>query len=180
MNAYPVALDDGGADHLIEGTPLPQIALRATGGADISLGGLDGRAVVYCYSWTGRPGLPDPPDWDNIPGAHGSTPQTESYRDLHGDFTALGVAVFGLSLQPSSYQREMVQRLQVPFEILSDQGREFSDAMGLPMFETGGLNYLRRVTFVTFRGRIERTFYPVPNPSNDAQDIVSWLRTGLD
>ncbi len=176
MSAYPVAVDDGGADHLIAGVSLPKLSLRATSGADICLGGLDGRAVIYCYSWTGRPGLSDPPDWDNIPGAHGSTPQTEGYRDLYDQFVALGVAVFGLSLQSSSYQREMVQRLNVPFDILSDQTRKFSDAMALPMFETGGLQFLKRVTFVTFQGRIERVFYPVIVPSSDAQEVVSWLR----
>ena len=51
---------------------------------------LAGMAIVYCYPWTGRPGLPNPPDWDDIPGAHGSTPQAEGFRDLYAGFQQVG------------------------------------------------------------------------------------------
>ena len=55
-------------------------------------------AIVYCYPWTGRPGLPNPPGWDDIPGAHGSTPQAEGFRDLYAGFQQVDAAVFGLSI----------------------------------------------------------------------------------
>ena len=49
--------DDGAADHL-PGTELPDLALAATDGSEVALAGLAGRAVVYAYPWTGRPGEP--------------------------------------------------------------------------------------------------------------------------
>ena len=176
MSRFPLAEDDGGAVHLLRGTWLPDIALPSTGGGMINLSKCAGRAVVFCYSWTGRPGISNPPDWDLIPGAHGSTPQAEGYRDNYKAFTRQGIAVFGLSLQSTDYQSEMVQRLELPFNVLSDETRAFSDALRLPRFETGGAFYLKRLTIVSYGGEIEKTFYPVKNPSIDAQNIVSWLQ----
>ena len=114
--------DDGAARHLKRGKRMPDIALPTTGGREVSLARLEGRTIVYCYPWTGRPGQPNPPGWDDIPGAHGSTPQTEGFRDLHAGFKQVGAEVFGLSTQPTDYQRELVERLEVPFEIVSDAG----------------------------------------------------------
>ena len=74
--------DDGAARHLKRGRRMPDIALPTTAGRSVSFARLPGRTIVYCYPWTGRPGLPNPPGWDDIPGAHGSTPQTEGFRDL--------------------------------------------------------------------------------------------------
>jgi peroxiredoxin len=68
------------------GQALPDVELPATTGAPVNLRRLPGSTVIFCYPWTGRPGLPDPPGWDNIPGAHGSTPQAQAYAALHADF----------------------------------------------------------------------------------------------
>ena len=68
-------------------------------GTQVNFAQLSGRSIVYCYPWTGRPGLPNPPGWDDIPGAHGSTPQTEGFRDLYAGFRRSDAAVFGLSTQ---------------------------------------------------------------------------------
>ncbi len=122
MRAQTAALvDDGAARHLKRGKRLPDIALPTTSGREVSFARLAGRSIVYCYPWTGRPGQPNPPGWDDIPGAHGSTPQTEGFRDLHAGFRQVGAEVFGLSTQPTSYQRELVARLGLPFEIVSDE-----------------------------------------------------------
>ena len=169
-------IDDGGAQHLVPGFALPAIALPATSSEQITLADRSGRSIVYCYSWTGRPGLPDPPNWDDIPGAHGSTPQTEGYRDLYDELSSMDVAVFGLSLQTTDYQKEMVARLNVPFPVLSDHHQEFTRALDLPMFETGSESYLKRLTMILRDGCIETVFYPVPQPAQDAANIMRWLR----
>ena len=90
MVAAPV--DDGGAAHLVPGTRLPDIALPSTRGGEINLGTRPGAAIVYVYPWTGRPGLADPPGWDDIAGAHGSTPETAGFRDHYATFPALGAS----------------------------------------------------------------------------------------
>src|SRR4029078_12139861 len=59
------------------GTILPNVNLPATNGGEVCLATHSGRSIVAIYPWTGRPGLPNPPDWDIIPGAHGSTPELQ-------------------------------------------------------------------------------------------------------
>jgi peroxiredoxin len=176
MSEPPVALaDDGGARHLKRGQRLPDIALPTTAGREVSFAQLSGRAIVYCYPWTGQPGLPNPPGWDDIPGAHGSTPQTEGFRDLHAGFQQVGAAVFGLSTQPTAYQQAMAERLRVPFELVSDEAFALQQALALPLFETGGVRYLKRLTLAIRDGRIERVYYPIASPAAHAREVCAWL-----
>ncbi len=167
--------DDGGARHLRRGLPLPDIDLPTTAGRSVSLASAPGLAVVYCYPWTGRPGLPNPPDWDDIPGAHGSTPEAEGFRDLHAGFQQLNAAVYGLSTQSTDYQRELVERLGLPFELVSDEDFAFQRALALPTFATGGVTYLKRLTLAIRDGRVERVYYPVPLPGAHAREVCAWL-----
>lgn len=167
--------DDGGARHLRRGLPLPDIDLPTTAGRTINLAKLPGLAVVYCYPWTGRPDHPNPPHWDDIPGAHGSTPQAEGFRDLYAGFRQLNAAVYGLSTQPTDYQRELAQRLRLPFELVSDEDFAFQRALALPTFATGGVTYLKRLTLAIRNGRIERVYYPVPLPGAHAREVCAWL-----
>jgi peroxiredoxin len=132
-------------------------------------------AIVYCYPWTGRPRLANPPGWDDIPGAHGSTPEAEGFRDLHAGFAQVDTAVFGLSTQPSAYQRELVERLGLPFAIASDEHFALQRALSLPTFATGGVTYLKRLTLAIKDGRIERIYYPVPAPGAHAREVCAWL-----
>jgi peroxiredoxin len=168
-------VDDGAARHLKRGRRMPDIALPTTAGRRVSFAALSGRAVVYCYPWTGRPGLPNPPGWDDIPGAHGSTPQTEGFRNLHVGFQQADAAVFGLSTQTTDYQLELVKRLDVPFELVSDGGFEFARALSLPTFETGGVTYLKRLTLCLNDGCIERVYYPVALPAAHAREVCAYL-----
>jgi hypothetical protein len=67
----PAPVDDGAGAHL-EGAAVPPLALRATSGRVVELAQLAaGRAVLFFYPRTGRPGEPVKPDWDAIPGARG-------------------------------------------------------------------------------------------------------------
>src|SRR5438477_392710 len=78
------------------------------------------RTVIYCYPRTGQPGVAIPKGWDEIPGARGCTPESCGFRDHYQKLRALGVQVYGLSTQTTEYQQEVVTRLHLPFEILSD------------------------------------------------------------
>jgi peroxiredoxin len=167
--------DDGAARHLKRGRRLPDIALPTTAGRRVSFAKLPGRAIVYCYPWTGRPGLPNPPGWDDIPGAHGSTPQTEGFRNLHVGFRQVDAVVFGLSTQTTDYQQELVKRLEVPFELVSDAAFELAKALSLPTFQTGGVTYLKRLTLCLNEGIIERVYYPVDLPAAHAREVCAYL-----
>ena len=164
----PVPTDDGLADHLI-GMQLPSLSLTATNGTKIDLSKIKGRLVVYCYPRTGIPNTSLPEGWDQIPGARGCTPQSCAYRDHYQEIKVLGAEVFGLSTQSTEYQTEMVNRLHLPFPVLSDQHFEFQRALNLPTFEVAGMKLLKRLTVIVRDGVIEAVHYPVfPSDSDPA------------
>ena len=167
--------DDGAADHLA-GATVPDIALPATDGTSVNLATLVGRTVVYAYPRTGRPGEPSlVDDWDLIPGARGCTPETCGFRDHHADLAEAGAGVLGLSTQDTAYQRELADRLALPFPILSDERLELTRAMRLPTFDVAGQTLLKRLTLLVADGRIERVWYPVFPPDGHAAEVLAWL-----
>ncbi len=170
-----LANDDGVRD-LVPGLVLPDVALPSMLGGTLHLSAKSGTVVVYFYPWTGRPGFADPLGWDDIPGAHGSTPETEGFRDHYPAFQKMDVAIFGVSTQGSEHQRELAGRLNIPFAILSDEAFVFQKALKLPTFQTGGVAYLTRLTLIVREGRIEHVFYPAPTPAAHARDVLDWLR----
>jgi peroxiredoxin len=170
----PVPVDDGACDHL-PGMALPPLPLLATDGRMVDLAALHGRTVVYCYPRTGRPGEEVPPSWDAIPGARGCTPQSCAFRDHHSELRGLGAEVFGLSAQDTEYQREVVERLRLPFALLSDAGLAFARALRLPTFTWSGTDLIKRLTLVARDGRIEHVFYPVFPPDANAGAVARWL-----
>ena len=172
----PAPRDDGGARHLT-GMKLPDIALAATDGDAVNLAKLKGRTVLYIYPRTGVPGVDLPPGWNEIPGARGCTPQSCGFRDHFADLKALGVAhVYGLSTQDGDYQREAVERLHLPFAILSDAALKLGHAMKLPTFMTSSMTLFKRMALVIDDGVIVKVFYPVFPPDKNAEEVVAWLR----
>jgi peroxiredoxin len=171
----PVPTDDGACDHL-PGMRLPPVILPSTAGERVDLSELPGRTVVYCYPRMGRPDEDLPRGWDGIPGARGCTPQTCAFRDHHAELRILGARVFGLSTQSTEYQREAADRLHLPFELLSDKELSVAGALGLPTFEVEGTTLIKRLTLIIDDGRIEKVFYPVFPPDENAEEIIGWLR----
>lgn len=171
----PAPVDDGAASHL-EGSLLPRVELDSTDGARVTLAGLSGRWVIYVYPMTGRPGIPLPDGWDGIPGARGCTPQSCGFRDHYAELTALHTGVFGLSAQTTEYQREARDRLDLPFQLLSDSALQLKQAMRLPTFSVAGMELFKRLTLITRDGRIEKVFYPVFPPDRNADEVLAWLR----
>ena len=172
----PVPVDDGTCDHL-PGMAVPKVELRSTKDRWVDLSAQTApRVVVYCYPRTGVPGQPLLPGWDAIPGARGCTPETCGFRDHHKDLQKLGAEVFGLSTQTTEYQKEMVERLHVPCEVLSDVDLVFVHALRLPTFDIEGMTLVKRLTLVLSRQHIEKVFYPIFPPDTHAAEVVEWLR----
>jgi peroxiredoxin len=173
----PAPADDGAARHLA-GRKLPDLALPATDGSRVNLAKLSGRTVIYIYPRTGEPGKPPPDGWDAIPGARGCTPQSCAFRDHFAELKALGVArLYGLSTQDTAYQREAVDRLHLPFAILSDAELELPRELNLPTFEVAGMTLLKRMAWVIDDGTITKVFYPVFPPDKNAEDVIAYLRS---
>jgi peroxiredoxin len=123
--------------------------------------------------------MPNPPNWDTIPGAHGSTPEAEGFCDLYLGFEEMQAAVFGLSMQAIEEQMEVASRLRLPFELLSDAAGKFQGSLNLPVFETGGKRFLKRLTLVLHDGRIDQVFYPVHPPGSHAREVLAAITAGV-
>ncbi|MFF4621563.1 peroxiredoxin [Nonomuraea jabiensis] len=173
----PVPEDDGAATHL-PGMKVPPLEFQGTSGTAIRLDALGtGRTVVYIYPLTSRPGTDLPDGWDSIPGARGCTPESCAFRDHHQDLLAAGAgSVFGLSSQDTDYQREAVERLHLPFQMLSDPARSLAQALDLPTFEAGGRTLYKRLTLIIRGDAIEHVFYPIFPPDEHAGQVLTWLR----
>jgi peroxiredoxin len=156
---------------------LPHIQLASTSGRMVDMGALGlKRTVIYCYPRTGVPGENLPDGWDAIPGARGCTPQSCGFRDHAAELAGLGAQLFGLSTQDTDHQREMAERLHLPFDVLSDEGLLFTTALRLPVFEVNGMRLIKRLTLIVKDNTIEHVFYPVFPPDESASQVVHWLR----
>src|SRR2546421_9435950 len=181
LNQLPANLprpkDDGGARHL-KGMAIPDLELPSTANRRVNLSKIAApRIVIYAYPMTGQPGKALPAGWDDIPGARGCTPETCGFRDHHRDLAKLHAEVFGVSTQSTEYQQEMVKRLEVPFEVLSDEHFALTHALRLPTFTVEGMTLMKRLTLIVKNGHIEQVFYPVFPPDKHAEEVIAWLRS---
>jgi peroxiredoxin len=55
-------------------------------------------------------------------------------------------------VQTTEYQAEAVQRLRLPFPLLSDADQRMSTGLRLPTFQVDGEDLLRRFTLVVHNG----------------------------
>lgn len=156
---------------------MPSIALPSTGGGAVNIAEASrSLAVFFFYPRTGRPDEPAPQHWDEIPGARGCTPQSCAFRDLHGEFAGLGCAVFGVSTVSPAHQAEFAARMRMAMPHLSDERFELTRALRLPTFEWGGERFVHRLALVAERGAIQKAFYPVFPPDQNAETVLRWLR----
>lgn len=173
----PVPEDDGAADHL-PGLRVPKLALPASDGSVVDLSALEpGRTVLYLYPLSGRPGVDLPEGWDSIPGARGCSTEACDFRDHFADLREAGAdRVYGLSSQEPGYQAELVDRLRLPFAMLSDENFALGEALDLPVFTAPGhVRLYARLTLVIRDGVIEHVFYPIFPPNTHGQQVLDWL-----
>ncbi len=176
-SAIPAPADDGAADHLA-GAILPDVALASTAGGTVRLSALTGWTVLYVYPMTGRPDVPLPENWDEIPGARGCTPQSCAFRDLAQELAAKGVdAVYGVSTQSTAYQTEAAQRLHLPFALLSDKALALTGALTLPTLEVDGKTLTKRLTLIAHNAIVKKVFFPVFPPDRNAADVLAYMDT---
>jgi peroxiredoxin len=172
----PVPQDDGSTNHL-KGMKLPNVSLIDTNGKTVNFGDIKGKLVIYCYPMTGQPNVALPDGWDQIPGARGCTPQSCSFRDHYQELQALGAEVVGLSVQTTKYQKEMVDRLHLPFPVVSDASYQFQKALNMPTFVAAGMILLKRVTLIANDGVIEAVHYPIFPSDSDPAWVIDCLKS---
>lgn len=171
----PAPLDDRACNHL-KGLSLPSIFMPSTSGDLINLAHhRQGKQVIFCYPMTGRPGRLIPQGWAQIPGAAGCTPQACSIRDAYQMLLDCNVEVYGISTQSTEDQLEAVQRLHLPYLLLSDQTLQFAKALQLPLLNVAGMDLLKRITLIVEDGIIQKYFYPVFPPDQHIYAVLAWL-----
>ncbi|GGR87601.1 putative thiol-specific antioxidant related protein/Peroxidoxin BcpB [Streptomyces aureoverticillatus] len=177
----PVPVDDGAAAHL-PGRTLPGLSFNGTDGSDIRLDTVsDGRWVLFLYPLTGDPAADIPEGWNEIPGARGCSQEACSFRDNLDALRAEGVdRVLALSSDRADYQQALVDRLHLPYPMLSDPRLTLADELKLPTFEANGQTLYRRLTLVLRGATIEHVFYPVFPPDTHADQVAQWFRNHSD
>lgn len=185
----PAPVDDGAAAHLV-GAMVAEVTLASTLGGAVNLReACQKPTVVFFYPRTGVPGVAPPAafdgtPWDLVPGMRGCTPQSCGFRDLSAEFAGRGVSILAVSTQEPWYQEEFAKRMHIMFAILSDAALELSRAMRLPTIEMpveqgGPSTLLKRMAWFCRDGRVEKVWYPVFPPNENAKVVLAHLRETL-
>jgi len=173
----PIPQQDGACDHLLN-IKIPDISLPTQDGNFLKLNRTDTfRLVIYCYPMTGHPKRLLPENWDTIPGARGCTPQTCSFRDHYDQIMVQNAVPIGLSTQSVEDIKEMTVRLQIPYDVVSDQQLLFASALKLPTFSIGDKKFIRRLTLIIEKSVIKFFFYPIFPPDKHINDVLEWLKS---
>ena len=172
----PKQEQDGACDHLL-GLNIPDISLPTQNDILLKLNRTDTfRIVFFCYPMTGRPDQPLPENWDMIPGAKGCTHQNCSFRDNYDNLIKANALPIGISTQSITDIKEMTLRLQIPYDIVSDQELVFTNLIQLPTFSILSKKYIKRLTMIVEKSIIKKVFYPVLTPDKHIEEVLKWLK----
>ena len=152
------------------------LTFASTNGS-IKLSELPESTVLYIYPRSSADAV-DPVGWDEIPGARGCSPQGCAFRDHQAELSALGAQVFGLATQEVSYLQSEVERLHLPFPLISDSDFQLNEKLYIPFLgmQIDGASFYKRITLIIRQGRIVKVFYPVFPPDKNAEDVIAWLK----
>ena len=169
----------------LNGRPAPAVTLTASDGASVDLSTLPGKVIVFIQP--GSSTAMKPVDgWveaiTKIPGAAGCTGQCNAFSAIstsHPD-----VQVFGLSGQTPEQLSAVVEKLGLPYRMLSDTNQEFLSALGIRQVNyqapdgSGNQGYHPRITLVIENGTILKAIVPELTPegaSASADQILGEL-----
>ena len=125
---------------------------------------------------TGRPDRPLPDNWNNIPGAKGCTIQACSFRDNYDEIISLNAVPIGISSQSVDDNKEMTNRLKLPYDVLSDEKLELSNELKIPTFLVDSKIFLRRITLIVEKKIIKKVFYPINDINKHIEEVLKWLK----
>lgn len=159
------------------GTRVPELRLTGSRGRPKDPVGHTRWTVLYCFPGAYAPGTASyPPGWGAIPGASGCTLESRTFRDRIDEFALRGASVHGVSTQRPDELRAFADDTQIPFALLSDQGRELATALRLPTFRVAGADRLKRLTLVIDRTRVVAgVLYPIRDPAGSVADTLALI-----
>ena len=83
--------------------------------------------------------------------------------------------VVGLSVQTTDYQKEMAERLHLPFQVVSDVDFKLQKSLNLPTFVAAGMTLLKRLTIIAKDGQIVSVHYPIFPSDSDSPWVIDYL-----
>ena len=173
---FPIPVDDAAANHL-KNFNIPSISLPNQEGNYLRLDRSDTfRMIIYFFPMTGRADMPLPHNWNKIPGANGCTLQTCKFRDNYDGLIGLNAVPIGISTQSVNHNKEMTNRLKVPFDVLSDEKLELKNALNLPTFLVEDKVYLKRLTLIIEKKIVKKVFYAIYPIDKHIDDVLRWLK----
>ncbi|KAM0689456.1 hypothetical protein Q7P36_010327 [Cladosporium allicinum] len=89
--------------------------------------------------------------------------------------TGLGLAL-NSSTQSTAYQQKLRERVQLPYQLLSDESLELVVAAKLPTIQWRGSTLTKRLTMAVEDGKIVKVWYPVFPPDKNASEVLEWLK----
>jgi peroxiredoxin Q/BCP len=145
---------------------LPDFELPATGTQRFQLSAFSGHPfVLYFYPRDDTPGC---------------TVEGTQFRDLHAQFNAARVAVFGISRDSVASHEKFKAKMSFPFELLSDPDEKACGIFGVMKMKNMYGKQVRgveRSTFVIDRqGRIAREWRGVKVPGH-AQEVLDFVKS---
>lgn len=147
----------GGEPGLRAGDEAPAFSAPSTRGP-VSLADFKGRwLVLYFYPKAFTPGC---------------TAESCSLRDGYADLAGTGATVLGVSLDELDVVRKFKAEHRLPFDLVSDTGKEVSRAYGV--LGMGGLFALRRTFIIGPDGRIAAVIAKV-EPARHAAQVAAAL-----
>ena len=176
-NSHRSILENEGVMDTLKNKNFPNISLPNKDGNLLNLYRLDTfRMVLYFYPMTGRPDRPLPDNWNNIPGAKGCTIQACSFRDNYDEIISLNAVPIGISSQSVDDNKEMTNRLKIPYDVLSDEKLELSNELNIPTFLVDSKIFLRRITLIVEKKIIKKVFYPINDINKHIEEVLKWLK----
>jgi peroxiredoxin Q/BCP len=145
--------------------PVPDFTAAATGG-DLSLADFKGKALVlYFYPK------------DNTPGC---TTESQTFRDLYGQFGAANAEVVGISRDSLRSHAGFKSKYDLPFELISDPDETLCNAFGVMKMKNMYGKQVRGIERSTFvidaNGRLVKEWRGLKVPGH-VEEVLQFVQT---
>lgn len=156
--------------------PLPALEMEWMPGEWIDISALGSTPLVlYCHPGAALDAAMLGGE-EQILGADAAECRAFAKHDL--ELASMSHRVVGVSSQSAPTALRLATTEALPHVVLSDDRLELAEELGLPTFEADGACLYERLTLIVRDGRVEKVFYPVPDPASHAAEVAQWLRDG--
>lgn len=148
------------------GKPVPNLSLPATSGKTIRFADFEGHPfVIYFYPK------------DNTPGC---TTEGQAFRDLYGEFSALGCGIFGVSRDSLKSHESFRSKMNFPFELISDTEEVACSAFDVIKMKNMYGKKVRGIERSTFavdaKGIVRKEWRGVKVPGH-VEEVLAFMKT---